>query len=364
MSTIQRMELTSQVLHDAEFREAKRGGYNTQDVDEFLERIAAAVERQEALSAKPGNACRPPRPGPPSRAASGRHRATHGGHSRGRRDAQAHARAGPAHRRCGHPRGRGAGRPHGGRAEDHVARMLSEAQETTANAYADAEAEARQSQEEARAKVLNELNELEAMRHQLRHDVELLERHLEQQRERVRVTIHDLQRLLDDPGALREAAVPTFDEVQIPSTAPSRNPTSTRRPAVRRWRPSRRRRPANSSLSRCRPWPPTRTSGSRPGAALVRHGAELDESEYAPMPPAPRRRAPTPRRARGGHATGEATRTTTPTSPSFARRWMTIVPWAPVTSITTRRAATRTSLRLADRRFGRRRYASAFVHRS
>src|SRR5215216_2691846 len=42
-----RMDLTSQVLHDVEFREAKKG-YNTQDVDEFLERLAVAVDRQEA----------------------------------------------------------------------------------------------------------------------------------------------------------------------------------------------------------------------------------------------------------------------------------------------------------------------------
>jgi DivIVA domain-containing protein len=42
------MDLTSQVLHEVEFREAKRGGYHTQDVDEFLERLAVSVDRQEA----------------------------------------------------------------------------------------------------------------------------------------------------------------------------------------------------------------------------------------------------------------------------------------------------------------------------
>src|ERR687894_392166 len=48
MATIDRMDLTARVLHDAEFREAKRGGYNTQDVDEFLERLAVAIDRQDA----------------------------------------------------------------------------------------------------------------------------------------------------------------------------------------------------------------------------------------------------------------------------------------------------------------------------
>ena len=39
--------MTPQLLNDVEFREAKRGGYNTQDVDEFLERLAVGLERQE-----------------------------------------------------------------------------------------------------------------------------------------------------------------------------------------------------------------------------------------------------------------------------------------------------------------------------
>ncbi|HEY8545923.1 MAG TPA: DivIVA domain-containing protein, partial [Acidimicrobiales bacterium] len=37
------MELTPQALHDVEFREARRGGYNTHDVDDFLERVAVGV---------------------------------------------------------------------------------------------------------------------------------------------------------------------------------------------------------------------------------------------------------------------------------------------------------------------------------
>src|ERR671910_136207 len=37
------MELTPQTLHAVEFREARRGGYNTRDVDDFLERVAAGI---------------------------------------------------------------------------------------------------------------------------------------------------------------------------------------------------------------------------------------------------------------------------------------------------------------------------------
>ena len=37
------MELTPQTLHAVEFREARRGGSNTRDVDDFIERIAGSV---------------------------------------------------------------------------------------------------------------------------------------------------------------------------------------------------------------------------------------------------------------------------------------------------------------------------------
>jgi DivIVA domain-containing protein len=49
VATIDGMDVTPQLLHDVEFREAKRGGYNTQDVDEFLERLAVGLERQDTL---------------------------------------------------------------------------------------------------------------------------------------------------------------------------------------------------------------------------------------------------------------------------------------------------------------------------
>jgi cell division initiation protein len=63
------MELTPQALHDVEFREARRGGYNTRDVDDFLERVAIGVgqlqdrlreayHRAEASEARLGEAQR------------------------------------------------------------------------------------------------------------------------------------------------------------------------------------------------------------------------------------------------------------------------------------------------------------------
>ncbi len=64
--------------------------------------------------------------------------------------------------------------------------------------------------------MLGELRDLEAARDTLHTDVDNLERHLEEQRDRVRLTTRELQRLLDDPAALREVCVPVLADVVVP----------------------------------------------------------------------------------------------------------------------------------------------------
>ena len=108
------MDLTPQSLHAVEFREARRGGYNTRDVDDFIERVAGGVghlnERvRDAAGARRGR--RRPDRRPPARARrgpppSGRPRGV-----RDRRDAAAHAGTGPTHRRRHHQGGEGRGEP-------------------------------------------------------------------------------------------------------------------------------------------------------------------------------------------------------------------------------------------------------------
>lgn len=221
MVTIARMDLTSQVLHDVEFREAKRGGYHTQDVDEFLERLAVAVDRQEAqlrearqrVAAAEGRIADAER-----RAAEAELRG--GGGSEAdetlkRTLVLAQRTADAAIREAEEQAARILAA-----AEDEANRLLHEAQEASAQAYADAEEEARRAQHEARTRVLGELQELEAGRELLRSDVELLEHHIELQRERLRLTIRDLTALVEDPAALREALVPTLADVTIPQPEP------------------------------------------------------------------------------------------------------------------------------------------------
>jgi DivIVA domain-containing protein len=216
------MDLTSQVLHDVEFREAKRGGYNTQDVDEFLERLAVAVDRQEAhlREARQRVAAAEARAAEAERRAEEAERRGGGGSSEAdetlkRTLVLAQRTADAAIREAEEQAARLLAT-----AEDEAQRLLNEAHESSAQAYADAEEEARRAQHEARTRVLAELQELEAGRELLRGDVELLEAHIEQQRERLRLTIRDLTALVEDPAALREALVPTMAEVTIPRPEP------------------------------------------------------------------------------------------------------------------------------------------------
>ena len=208
------MDVTPQLLHDVEFREAKRGGYNTQDVDEFLERLAVGIERQDAQL----------------REARQRAEAAEA------RLAEAEQRIVEAERRAGETSDadetlkrtlvlaqrtadaaiREAEEQAAttlAAAQEQSTRMLAEAQDATAKARAEAEEEARRGTEEARARVLDELRQLESARDDVRRDVTLLEGHLTEQRDRLRMAIRDLQGLLDDDGALREVDVPVDTDV-------------------------------------------------------------------------------------------------------------------------------------------------------
>jgi DivIVA domain-containing protein len=195
------MDVTPQLLHDVEFREAKRGGYNTQDVDEFLERLAVGLERQDAAV----------------REARQRIEAAES------RVLEAERRAALAEQRAADTSIREAEEEAAATlaaAQEQSARLLADAEETSARARAEAEDEVRRAHQEARAVVMAEMRELEAARDQLRADVDLLEHHLEEQRERLRQSVHELQLLLEDPGALRPVEVPVVSDVTTPQPEP------------------------------------------------------------------------------------------------------------------------------------------------
>jgi len=225
VATIGRMDVTPQLLHDVEFREAKRGGYNTQDVDDFLERLAVGLERQEAavkdarqrIEAAEERVAEAER-----RAVQAEQRASETSDSDEtlkRTLVLAQRTADAAIREAEEQASKTLSS-----AQDQATRMLADAQESSARARAEAEDEARRAQQEARAMVQAEMEELEATRDQLHDDVDVLERHLEEQRDRLRHTVRELQQLLDDPAALRHVEVPVVSEVTAPPAAVVRPP--------------------------------------------------------------------------------------------------------------------------------------------
>lgn len=214
------MDLTTELLENAAFREAKRGGYNTEDVDEFIEQVKVEYQRHNALvregrqriEAAEARVVEAERRAAESaeQAAS----ASDADDTLKRTLVLAQRTADAAIKEAEEQASRTLSS-----AQDQAARMLADAQEATARARAEAESEARRAQEEARTRVLGELRELEAARDQLHGDVDTLERHLEEQRDRLRLATRELQRLLDDPAVLREVAVPVVSDIVVPTAA-------------------------------------------------------------------------------------------------------------------------------------------------
>ena len=176
------MDVTTELLDNAAFREAKRGGYNTQDVDEFIEQVKEEYGRHDALirearqriaAVEAQLASAGPATGAPSDAEDTLKRTL----------ILAQRTADAAIKEAEEQAARTLAD-----AQEQAARTLADAEDASARARAEAENDARGAQEEARARVLGELSELEAARDQLHGDVDLLERHLEEQRDRIRAT--------------------------------------------------------------------------------------------------------------------------------------------------------------------------------
>lgn len=98
-------------------------------------------------------------------------------------------------------------------AEQAAQTQRSEAETLLASAKADAEAEARKAGEEARRAIQTEVTTLRRDRDALSEDIRTLRRWLDDQRGRMRATARELQRIVEDPAALRELPVPEIAEV-------------------------------------------------------------------------------------------------------------------------------------------------------
>jgi cell division initiation protein len=212
------MELTSHVIEEAEFSMARRG-YDPEQVDEFLEKVAVAVDKQHAelLATR-------------ERLAEAEKRAID---AERRVDEQPErvVQAGPAP--VAGPDVEAieaeATRAATARAAELTASAESElatlqrtlvlaqktadatvkdAKEEAARMIAAAEADAKEAEATTRARILAEIAELDANRKALADDVSILDGHITARRRQLQGTIDDLRGLLENPDRLSEPTPP------------------------------------------------------------------------------------------------------------------------------------------------------------
>ena len=221
------MELTSQAINEAEFSMARRG-YDPDQVDEFLEKLAVAVDKQNEALAEARE-----------RASMAERRANEAERKLTERPERVVDVAQAEEAAEAEVSGRSAQLTAAAEAElETLQRTLLLAQKTADATIKDAEEEARRmiakAQEDARAaeedtrtRLLEEIAKLDADRAALQGDVEAFEGHLAGQRRNVEGTISDLQRLLSDPARLHaaEAPKPSAVEVDEPGSESDDEPT-------------------------------------------------------------------------------------------------------------------------------------------
>ena len=211
------MDVTPQVINEVEFHQKMRG-YDPDEVDDFLERVAVAFEQlQERIrSAEQRTAAAEQRAaegtGAPTAARAPQGAETEETETIRRTLVLAQRTADAAIKEA-----REEARRILDGVQEQAQRLQTDAQEQARKLVVDAEAEARKSADDTRQRLIKEIISLEETRDSLRADHGILERHLDEQRLRLRSSIGDLQRLLDDPGRLRTSAAPELSGVTRPA---------------------------------------------------------------------------------------------------------------------------------------------------
>jgi cell division initiation protein len=187
------MELTPQRLREVEFRQAWRG-YDEEEVDELLERVAAGLEDFERRIREATE-----------RAVRAERRASEGGDADEtlRRTlvlAQRTADAAISE------------------ANERAAQLVREAETKSAALVADAEAEARRVTEENESRLRENVSSLESARAALQSDVDELGRYLDEERRRVRTTLESLIERID-ADLRQETPPPAPTAVTVPEAA-------------------------------------------------------------------------------------------------------------------------------------------------
>ncbi|HEY8525913.1 MAG TPA: DivIVA domain-containing protein [Acidimicrobiales bacterium] len=290
------MELTPQTLHAVEFREARRGGYNTRDVDDFLERVAEgvallhdrlrdAMARAESAESRLAEVQRQlvelQRRPPAAPEASETDDTLRRTLVLAQRTADATIKE----------------------AKDEAARLLSEAREEAARIRSEIEAEARRGTEGARLQAEAELEHLLESRDALKGDLDALGEQIDRQREQIRAGIAELERLLENPNALNAVEPPRLSEVEVPAPASA----SSAPPAATPGQGNGPAAPApGAPASAGAPGSPASSPGPAPAAAQMpsRPRVEVPVPAGPGRPALPQRNAPAASAAPAGGATG------------------------------------------------------------
>lgn len=291
------MELTPKLLtEEVDFRVAYRG-YDRDEVDDFLERVAVAVGQLQAQLAEAVER---------ARNAEARVQRAQQEVEQARRQA---AQAAPAPAGPIDPAAQAAAEREADDLNEELRRTLvlaqrtadaaireareqamkitGEADERAQRRIADAEAEARRKSDEARSKLLAEIAELEGIRESFRGDVTVLERHLEEQRLQLRSTLQELQRLLDDPGSFRVEPVPPLSGVSAPRATPelpAARPVAAAQPAARPAGPSEPAQPPARQPRRPVPNPAAGTQGPPSGEVTFKGATPAASAATDPGP--------------------------------------------------------------------------------
>ena len=113
-------------------------------------------------------------------------------------------------------------------AKEEANRVLNEAREEAARTRAEAEADARRGADSARVSAQAEVESLIANRDKLKGDLDALTRRIDEQRGQIRSGITEMQRLLDDPTALKPLPPVTLADVERPAPLePADGPVDT-----------------------------------------------------------------------------------------------------------------------------------------
>ena len=230
------MELTPQLLTDEiDFRIAVRG-YDRNEVDDFLERVAVAVGQLQSQLAKAV-----------ARAKTAEKRLAEvadGGSALPVRETEPKAKAEPEAKpepkakpepEVAPPPAAPAVISSDEDLNEELRRTLVLAQRTADSAIREAKleaegiieascADAELQRDEARRRLVDEIAELEAVRESMRSDTVVLERYLGDERARVRETIQVLRRLVDDPQSLQASPVPALSAAATPELSPAPAP--------------------------------------------------------------------------------------------------------------------------------------------